>query len=293
MRLPYCCRLGFACAVALLAAASADARADDSMVADTLRVPIHLSPSGAPPATRTIDVAVLHRRSVGRMPFLLLLHGRAADAADRARLALPIYPANARYFAALGFVVLIPLRIGYGIAGGPDLEQTGPCDDKHFAAGVAPAVEEARQVLAFAAALSYVDSRRGIVVGESFGGLVAIAAAAVPLPGLVASLSVSGGDGGDSLRRPDRPCGPDLLAETFARYGSGNRVPTLWLYSANDRLWGAELPRVWFDAFVRAGGRGEFVELPADKNNGHFIFNRNAAAWHPAFERFVAALALP
>jgi hypothetical protein len=35
------------------------------------------------------------------------------------------------------------------------------------------------------------------------------------------------------------------------------------------------------------------VALPADKNNGHFIFNRNALAWQPRFETFVAGLPLP
>lgn len=280
-----------ACAVGLSTACAAPLRAD-AVVFETLHVPVHLSGSPGTSVTQIIDVAVMRNVGPERRPLLLLLHGRSADPAERARLALPIYPANARYLADQGFVVLIPLRIGYGIAGGPDLEATGPCEDKHFTSGVLRAVEETQQVFAYATALPYVDARRGIVMGESFGGLAAIAATAVPWPGVVAAVNIAGGDGGDSLQRPDHPCGPERLTETFAAYGAANRVPTLWLYSANDRLWGSELPRAWYAAFVKAGGHAEFVELPADKNNGHFIFNRNAAAWHPAFERFIASLGL-
>jgi len=291
MRRHVCSLVAMICVVGVLSARAAPARAD-GVVSETLHVPVRVLPSPGTPLTQNIDVAVIRNDGTQRRPFLLLLHGRSADPAERARLALPIYPANTHYLAVQGFVVLIPLRIGYGILGGPDLEATGACDDKHFTSGILPALEETRQVLAYAATLPYVDTQHGIVMGESFGGLVAIAAAAAPWPGVVAAVSIAGGDGGDSLHRPDRPCGAERLLQTFAAYGAANRVPTLWLYSANDRLWGVELPRAWYAAFVGAGGHGEFAELPADKNNGHFIFNRNAAAWHPAFERFIASLAL-
>jgi hypothetical protein len=108
----------------------------------------------------------------------------------------------------------------------------------------------------------------------------------------MAAVNISGGDGGNARTRADEPCRPDQMRETFARYGSANRLPTLWMYSANDRVWGPVYPRQWFAAFTHAGGRGQFVELPADKNNGHYIFNRNAAAWHPAFEAFLGQAAL-
>jgi homoserine acetyltransferase len=88
----------------------------------------------------------------------------------------------------------------------------------------------------------------------------------------------------------EKPCRPDQLRDVFAHYGKTNRVPNLWMYSLNDRLWGTQYPKQWFDAFHQAGGKGEFVQLPADKNNGHYIFVRNAEAWHPAFEAFIKKL---
>ncbi|MBW4046711.1 MAG: dienelactone hydrolase [Proteobacteria bacterium] len=233
---------------------------------------------------------VRDREGGRRRPFLVLLHGRPASVDARIRLGQVTFPGNASYFAGLGFVVLIPTRVGYGVTGGPDLEYTGTCFDKNFSQGMAAIVEETRQVLDFASRLPDVDRGRGLVVGDSFGGVAAIAIASAGIPGVVAAINISGGDGGDSVRHVDHPCRPDQMSETLAAYGRSNRLPTLWMYSANDRLWGPIYPKIWFRDFTDSGGRGEFVTLPADKNNGHFIFNRNPGAWHPAFDQFIQRL---
>jgi dienelactone hydrolase len=281
------CRRALAVIVALLATGAASAAA---LSESAVQVPITMDTAAHGRVARPVTVFIVRDQAIRRAPYLVLLHGRPPDAAGRIALGLQTYPANARYFAEHGFVVLIPTRIGYGVTGGPDLEYTGPCEAKEFRAGIAAALEETKAVIAFAAALPYVDTQRGLVVGESFGGLVAVASAADALPGLRGAVNVSGGDGGDSLNHVDQPCQPDRLADLLREWGAHTRLPTLWLYSANDRFWGPTVPTTWFRAFRAAGGQGEFVSLPADKNNGHFIFTRNAPAWHPAFESFVTRL---
>lgn len=262
------------------------------IIEQTTKVPVTLQVPGGPDLRQDIAVTIIREAAPERRPFLVLLHGRGASPAERSAMGLKTYPANSRYFASMGFVVLVPTRVGYGVSGGPDVEYTGTCASKRFAHGAEIAVSQTRQVLAYAARLPYVDPDRGLVVGESFGGLAAIAVASSDIRGVAAAINISGGDGGNARSRPDEPCRPDQMRETFARYGSDNRLPTLWMYSANDRVWGPVYPRQWFAAFTRAGGRGQFIELPADKNNGHYIFNRNAAAWHPAFEEFARRLDL-
>lgn len=262
------------------------------IIEQTIEVPVQVRPRDGPEVRQNIAVTIVREATADRRPFLVLLHGRGASPAERTAMGLQTYPANSRYFASKGFVVLVPTRVGYGVSRGPDVEYTGTCQSKHFADGAAVAVVETRQVLRYAERLAYVDPDHGIVVGESFGGLVAIAIAADDIRGVVAAVNISGGDGGNVRTRVDEPCRPDRMRETFARYGSANRLPTLWMYSANDRVWGAVYPKQWFAAFTQAGGRGRFVDLPADKNNGHYIFSRNAAAWHPAFESFLAGLKL-
>ncbi len=245
------------------------------------------------PVHRAMALTVVEPPAARHCPFLVILHGRPGSVDARVRMGLVEFPGNADYFARLGYVVLVPTRVGYGVTGGPDIEYTGPCFYKDYGRGMEMVVQELRQVMRYAAALPGVDPRRGLVVGDSFGGVAAVAAAAAGLPGLRGAVNFSGGDGGDLMHHIDHPCRADQMASTLAAYGRRDRVPTLWLYSANDRYWGAQAPRRWFDAFVGAGGRGRFIELPADKNNGHFIFNRNPQAWHGAFEAFAASLGLP
>jgi dienelactone hydrolase len=263
-----------------------------SPIAQVLEVPIVLRAAGEADTSQFISVLVVRDAGQKRRPFLVLEHGRQQDPARRRALGRVSYPANSAYFASLGFVVLIPTRAGYGISGGSDIESTGGCGAKDYQAGLARAVSETRQLLDFAARLPYVDRSRGLIAGESFGGMIAIAAASARLPGVLGTVNFAGGDGGDPLLHPEEPCQPELLSQAFAAYGAGNRIPTLWIYSANDRFWGPAYPGRWFAAFRYAGGTGTFVALPAAGNNGHYVFSRNALAWRGAFESFAGGLKL-
>ncbi len=256
-------------------------------------VPVTLRGAFGMPVRRAMVVTMVAPRGVRHAPFLIILHGRPASRDGRIRMGRVEFPGNADWFASLGYVVLVPTRVGYGVTGGPDLEFTGPCFYKDYAQGMRPVVQETRQLLRVAAALAQVDPTRGLIVGDSFGGIAAIAVAAAKLPGVRGVVNFSGGDGGDLRRHIDHPCRGDQMAATLAGYGRTDRIPSLWLYSANDRYWGVREPRVWFGAFRSTGGAGRFVELPADKNNGHFIFNRNPQAWHGVFRAFASSLGLP
>lgn len=113
------------------------------------------------------------------------------------------------------------------------------------------------------------------------------------MPGVLAAVNFAGGGGGDPVDRPEKPCSPERLHDMIASYGATARIPTLWLYSANDRYWGPDLPRQWFKAFIDRGGKAEFVALPAHGDDGHGSFTRNPAAWRPAVERFLKACCAP
>jgi pimeloyl-ACP methyl ester carboxylesterase len=78
-----------------------------------------------------------------------------------------------------------------------------------------------------------------------------------------------------------------LLTALFSSYGATARIPTLWLYSENDRYFGQDKPRAWFNAYVHSGGLGKFVQLPPFKDNGHGSFTLNPDAWKPSFEEFL------
>ncbi len=263
-----------------------------AVVEEVIEVPVSVTTMAGQRVNQPIKVTVFRDDARGRAPYLVLNHGRPATAADFARMKRPRYSANSRYFVSLGFVVFVPTRAGYGDSGGIDVEYSGRCDERDYPPVYAAAADQTVSVLEAARALPFVDLSRGIVVGQSFGGATAIALSARPLPGLLGAVNFAGGGGGNPTRRPEDPCSAHRMKALFADYGARSKVPTLWLYSANDRFWGPDLPRDWFSAFVEAGGKGRFVRLPPYKDNGHGIFTGDPGSWKPAFEAFLREIGL-
>jgi hypothetical protein len=83
------------------------------------------------------------------------------------------------------------------------------------------------------------------------------------------------------------PCGADLLRDLFADYGKTARIPTLWVYTENDRYMGSRYTREWFEAFRASGGTGEFVMYPPHGADGHSLFTRGPSIWQPDVQRFL------
>jgi dienelactone hydrolase len=199
-------------------------------------------------------------------PVLLINHGRAGDAAARAALGRTRYADNARWFAAFGFIVAVPTRVGYGATGG-EAQMQAVLDHLRARPDVAP--------------------DRAVVVGQSYGGASSLALAATMPSGVAAVLNFAGGSGGNPVGSPRRPCQPNRLERTFGGYGRTARVPTLWLYTENDLYFGARHPREWFEAYRDAGGVGEFHQFPPHGDDGHTLFTSHPAAWQPVVEDFL------
>jgi dienelactone hydrolase len=264
----------------------APARADT--VEEIIEVPMSFKTLYWGEFTRNIKVTVFRDTRKEKSPYLLLSHGRPV-ASEMFKFTRSRYLSSSRYFVSLGFAVFIPTRVGYGVTGGPDMEASGTrCDlGIDYNQRLMTAAEQAIAVIEHAKKLPYVDPARGLVVGQSVGGAVTLALSTSDLPGLAGAVNFAGGAGGNPTANPDNPCMPQLIEAVFREYGSKARVPTLWLYSENDRYWGPALPKRWFDAFVKGGGKGKFVPLPPHGNDGHGIFSGDVAAWKPAFEAFI------
>jgi dienelactone hydrolase len=273
-------------AFALLGAAGAHAK----MLTRVVDVTVTVKNIYGREFTQPIKVTIFRDDARGRAPFLVLNHGRSATVEGQKKLGRATYTENSRYFVTKGFVVLVPTRVGYGVSGGEDVEYSGTCQTKNYPPVYEAAAQQTLRVIEYARTLPYVDARRGLVAGQSFGGTTAIAMAAKQVEGVVAAVNFAGGGGGDPVGRPGSPCRPDLLRELFASYG-GAPTPTLWIYSENDRYSGSRHPREWFEAFVAKGGNGRLVQLPPMPaelgDDGHATFTRNPGAWRPAFEDFL------
>ena len=260
------------------------------IIEEIIKVPVSVTNSlyaGNSKFEQEITVTIWRDDSIKKSPYLLFSHGRAGTDNERASFGRSSERKNSEYFISKGFAVILPTRIGYGVSGGPDAEYSGACGSKNYLEARKVSVDQSKQVLNHVLDFSYIDKSKGIVVGQSVGGFTTIGLSAENIPGLKGAINFAGGDGGDPYKSPERPCGEYLIQNTFAKYGALNKVPTLWLYSVNDRFWGEQIPKDWFAAFQKAGGKGQFISLPAYKDDGHSIFRGNPNAWKNDFEKFI------
>ena len=225
------------------------------IVEDIVDLPVKVTKADGQVVSHSIKLTIFRDDSTrARSPFLILNHGRAVLEADRIKLGRARYSDNARYFVSRGFAVFIPTRVGYGITAGPDLEDSGPCRTKNYPPVYEAAAQQSIAVIEYAKTLPYIDPGKGLVVGQSLGGATAIALASKNIPGVMAAVNFAGGGGGNPETQPERPCRDDLLKQLFASYGATAKIPTLWLYSENDKYFGKEKPQAWFRAFMERGG---------------------------------------
>ena len=261
------------------------------IIEEIIEVPVSVSNSNFtnnPKFEQKITVTIWRDDSIKKAPYLLFSHGRAGTDQERASFGRSSYKNISEYYISKGFVVILPTRIGYGVSGGPDAEFSGgSCQNKNYTESVKVVADQSKQVLNHVFDFSYIERSKGIVVGQSAGGISSIGLSAENISGLKGAINFAGGNGGDPAKQSGKPCSEYAIKETFAKYGAGNKVPTLWLYSVNDKYWGEQLPKDWFAAFQKAGGKGQFISLPAFKDDGHLIYGGNRNAWKNDFEKFI------
>jgi dienelactone hydrolase len=230
------------------------------------------------------------------VPLVLINHGSPASAARRPDMRPASCRAEpVRWFTARGYAVALPLRRGYGATGGAWAETFGRCDDPDFRRA---GQETARDI---AAAIDHVTRLPGIqaggvvVAGQSAGGWGALALAAEPTPEVAAVVNMAGGRGGWARGIPNTNCRPERLIEAAAAFGRTARLPTLWVYTANDSFFAPPLAAAMHRAFVAAGGAAQLALPGAWGTDGHDLFfgRDGSLAWGPLVEGFLRARGLP
>ena len=244
----------------------------------------------------TGDMVITHFRPPGPGPFPVAVHSHGRSSASRHEPARMRPTGLARYWIRRGFAVVVPTRVGYGELGqAVDPEAAGACESANYRPALAAMAAQIDAAVAFAGTLPWVDRSNVVLSGASYGGFGTIAAAGEDMPGVVGAINFVGGLGGAPLERPGEPCqGPGIEA-LAGETGARSRVPMLWLYSENDRFWGADWPRRWHKAFTAAGGKAQFAMLPPVGDDGHKLTSEGHALWRPVADRFLVGLgfALP
>lgn len=280
--------IGWLAALALLLGAGG-ARA--IVVLDEIRVPVTVADRYGKEVAQDIVVGLFRESSAPRpYPLLVLNHGRSATPAGFARVRVSDFDAAARWLARFGFLVAVPIRVGYGASGGPDVENSGSCRNRNYAPVYQAGAAQTLAVLAHLRQRPDAARDRAVVAGQSFGGTTAITLAAMNPEGVQAAINFAGGGGGSPEKHPRQPCSEKALRALFAAYGKTARLPTLWLYSENDEYWGPDLPKAWFEAFKASGGRGEFQMFPPVSDDGHRLFSRGPQLWQPRVREFLLSI---
>ena len=138
-------------------------------------------------------------------------------------------------------------------------------------------------------ASSHGSTQRLLLVGISAGGFGSLVAAGEMATGITAVINFAGGIGGQD-KRPERPCNPTDVKLRLVAAAKKRPIPSIWLYSENDRSWGSRVPRDWHSAYVNAGGMAEFHMLPPLGENGHNIIDPGVRLWRPKVDHFLTRL---
>ncbi|RKP58743.1 dienelactone hydrolase family protein [Pararobbsia silviterrae] len=271
--------------IALVSASPLDAAMNESVV----RIPVQDAPD------LRLETTIFKPDGPGPFPLVVFNHGRDAGDPRMQPRSRPL--AFAREFVRRGYVVAVPNRRGFAGSDGtyPD---TG-CDLE------ADGVAQARDIAATVDALArtgYVDASRVLVAGVSHGGFASLAygasdfASTASSTGTAAPLRVRGilnFSGG--LRKDACARWRDTLTRAFADFGARTRVPTLWFYGDNDRVFDAPLVASLDRAYVSAGGIATRIDYGRYKDDAHgLVGDRDGVRiWWPATQRFLQAVGMP
>ncbi|HET6516008.1 MAG TPA: alpha/beta fold hydrolase [Thermodesulfovibrionales bacterium] len=224
-----------------------------------------------------------------KYPVVIISHGTATDSYTRCHTRFD-YPHASEYFLQHGFVVVVPMRRGYGGSDGITIaDSIGSCSDPHYSLSALEASRDVAAVISYVKSLTYVDTQRILLVGFSSGGFTSLAVASLNIEGVIGVINIAGGQGGASrTESPGHACGERKLIEVMGSFGKA-KVPTLWIYSENDPFFRPALAKAMFEDFLKNGGKGRLVIAPPF---GHALLSQKEGReiWAPYSDEFLRGL---
>jgi len=219
----------------------------------------------------------------GPFPVALISHGKAAgDTRFQARYR----PAGAaRFLLARGYVVVVPMRMGFSKSGGSYVG--GGCN---VASNGRVQAQDIQSVLDWLAGQPWADVHQVLLIGQSHGGWTTLAAGAMELAGVKGLVNFAGG-----LRQPDCPGWEGTLVRAGASYAKATHVPGLWFYGENDSYFAPSVWKPLAAAYADAGASVEVVNVGRFGSDSHTLFGATAGEplWQPKLARFMASVGLP
>jgi len=250
------------------------------------------------PSTIPMLAYVIRPVGTGPFPLLVMNHGVSLDPKERSYFPVIEFRDAALWFAKQGYVVVAPVRPGYGASAieiperglfGLFFSGVGDCSDANFRdAGLAIASLD-MWIIDYMSTQPFIKRDGVVVVGQSGGGWGAIALASQNPKSVRAMIGFEAGRGGHFNGKPNSNCAPDRLVEATAQFGRTARIPMLWIYVHNDSYFGPELSMRMASAFQDAGGKVEYHLLSDFREDGHFLIDHADAVpiWTPLVSEFL------
>jgi len=255
---------------------------------DLIETPEFFTVTIAGRLVRLEGLTVKRADAAGRMPVALITHGKPPTRGRmREQHASDLAP-QARDLAERGWLAVAVMRRGFGASDGP-MPAPVTCGSRSLVKRFDADADDLQATLERIAKRPDADPTRMIAIGASAGGVAVTALAARNPKGLTAVVSISGGLHFDNCDKDD------ALVAAIRSYGAKSRVPSLWVYADNDRLFGPAIVARMHAAFLEAGGDVKLIALPPIGRNGHTIFDsaRGRDRWLPELDSFLRFHKLP
>lgn len=190
----------------------------------------------------------------------------------------------ADFFVRQGYMVIVPMRLGYAGSSGT-FEYN--CDPVAFGDRAADEVEAA---IRYFVKRNEVKPKQVLVIGQSQGGWVTLAYAA-KYNGARAVVNM---DGGIAAPNPSCPAGWQKQLIAAGRViGAKAKSPSLWMYANDDPYFPPLIVSSLFEAYRGAGADARLKTVP---NGGHAFMwgpHFNEEQWRTTVEKFISDSGLP
>ncbi|MDG2167278.1 MAG: alpha/beta hydrolase [Opitutales bacterium] len=224
---------------------------------------------------QTIRLELVTAKPDGDCPFptLVFNHGSTGTGSDPNLFKLTWWSEEiAEFFNEQGWMVVFPQRRGRGRSDGLYDEgftqnRSGyTCDSSDSLEGMERALTDIDEVVAHLKLRPEVLPSRMMIGSQSRGGILSVVYAGTRPDAFDGVINFVGGWMSDSCSNPQ------LINTVSFRRGAQFPHKTLWLYGLNDPFYSLSHSRSNFDAFIQAGGKGEFKTItPFSGFNGHGI----------------------
>jgi dienelactone hydrolase len=233
-------------------------------------------------------LTVRRAEATGRLPIVLIAHGKPANPQGMLDDHAVNFTGVARDLASRGWLAVVVIRRGFGQSDGP-MPVPVNCQTTSFIPRFSADADDLEAALEAISARPDADATRVIAIGVSAGGAAVSALAARNPKNLRAVINISGG-----LRMEGCPK-EDVLVQAFRELGAKSQVPALWMYAKNDSYFPPDVVGRMHEVFLAAGGDVKFVLFDAIGTDGHTMFSTGAGRykWLPEMDGFLRFQGLP